>query len=95
METYIASRISNGNKLFPCKIAIDTMGVTVVIPGFFKGEEKTIPFQRIASVQVQTPLVGYSSISIESTGEGLIYAHGFTKREVREMKRIILEKLNK
>lgn len=92
MGTYIASRVSDGNKLFRCKIVIDALGVTVHIPGFFRGEEKTIPFSRIASVQIQTPLVGYSSISIESTGEGLIYAHGFTKREVKEMKTTILER---
>ncbi|HET8964464.1 MAG TPA: site-specific integrase [Chitinophagales bacterium] len=60
MGTYIASRVSDGNKLFPCKIVIDALGVTVHIPGFFRGEEKTIPFSRIASVQIQTPLVGYS-----------------------------------
>jgi hypothetical protein len=94
MSTYTASRVSEGNRIFPCKIVIDTLGVTVHIPGLFKGEERTIPFKRISSVDIQTPLIGYSSISIESTGEGLIYAHGFTKSEVKEMKRTILGKLN-
>lgn len=94
MSTYTASRLSEGNKVFPCKIIIDNSGVTIRVPGFFRGEERTIPFKRIASVDVQCPLIGYSSISIESTGDGLIYAHGFTKSEVKEMKRTMLEKIN-
>lgn len=92
MSTYTAARLSDGNKLFPCKITIDNMGVTVHIPGFFRGEERTIPFKRIACVDIQCPLIGYSSISIESTGDGVIYAHGFSKSEVKEMKQRILDK---
>jgi len=44
-------------------------------------------------VDVDCPLVGYSTIIIQTTGEGKIDAHGFTKSEVIEMKKMILEKI--
>jgi hypothetical protein len=93
METFIASRLTGGNRIFPSKIIIDNLGVTLKIPGFFSGNEKTIPFNRISSVDIDCPFVGYSTIIIETTGEGQIQANGFTKDEVKRMKQIILGKL--
>ena len=93
METFIASRLSEGNKTFPIKIIIDTMGVTLKHPGLFSGQEQTVPFSRISSVDVDSPLVGYSTIIINTTGQGKIEAHGFTKAEVNTMKKMILEKI--
>lgn len=93
MKTYTASRLSEGNKLFPCIITIDDNTITLKQPGLFKGKESTIPMTSIASVDIETPLVGYSNIIIETTGEGKIRAHGFTKSEVKEMKSAILSRL--
>jgi uncharacterized membrane protein YdbT with pleckstrin-like domain len=93
MKTYTASRLSSGNKMFPIKILIDDLGVTLKHPGVFSGQEKTIPFSRVSSVDVDCPFIGYSTIMIQTTGEGQITAHGFTKAEVGEMKKIILEKI--
>ena len=64
------------------------------MPSFFSGEETTIPYSRISSVNVNSPFVGYSDIIIETTGEGKIQVHGFTKDEVTEMKQFILQKIN-
>jgi hypothetical protein len=38
--------------------------------------------------------VGYSSIHIHTTGEGMINVHGFLRREVEEMKRTLLARIN-
>ena len=94
MEIFIASRLTAGNKLFPAEIIIDQDGITLKIPGFLSGNEKTIPYTRISSVDINCPLIGYSTISIETTGEGSIKAHGFTKREVSRIKELILAKIN-
>lgn len=94
MEMFIASRLTAGNKVFPCKISIDQHGVTLKIPGLFSGNEKTIPYTRIASVDIVCPFIGYSTIIIGTTGEGSIKAHGFLKNEVVKMKELILEKIN-
>ncbi len=93
MKNYTASRLSEGNKVFPITLQIDDLGVTLKHPGLFSGQEKTIPFSRVSSVDVDCPLVGYSTIMIQTTGEGKIAAHGFTKSEVVEMKKMILEKI--
>ena len=93
METFIASRLAQGNRVFPSTIIIDQLGVTLKVPSLFSGNEKTIPFTRISSVDIDIPMVGYSTIIINTTGEGNIRAHGFTKAEVTRMKTMILEKL--
>jgi uncharacterized membrane protein YdbT with pleckstrin-like domain len=93
MEIFIASRLTAGNKLFPAEIIIDQDGITLKIPGLFSGNEKTIPYSRISSVDINCPLIGYSTISIETTGEGSIKAHGFTKTEVKRIKERILAKI--
>lgn len=93
MTTYTASRLTEGNRFFPSKIIIDNVGVTLKDPSLFSGKEKTIPFSKISSVDIDCPFVGYSSIIIETTGEGTIAAHGFTKKEVKQMKEFILKKI--
>lgn len=93
MPTFIASRLTGGNRIFPDQLIIDDIGVTLKEPGLFSGEEKTIPFSRISSVETECPLVGYSTIIIETTGEGGINVDGFTKDEVIEMKRLIISKM--
>lgn len=93
METFVASRLTDGNKIFPAKIIIDELGVTLKIPSLFSGSEKTIPFGRISSVDIDCPFIGFSTIIIETTGEGKIKAHGFTKAEVERMKALILAKI--
>ncbi len=93
METFTATRLAEGNRLFPSTINIDQQGITLKVPGLFSGNEKTIPFNRISSVDIDCPMVGYSTIIINTTGEGNIRAHGFTKEEVTRMKTIILEKI--
>lgn len=84
----IASRISEGNKIFPAEIHVETTGVTIKIPGLFSGESKHFDFQHIASVDIETPLIGYSTITIYAGGTQMS-AHGFTKSEVKQVKEAI------
>jgi len=93
MEFFKASRLTSGNRIFPAKISIDQRGVTLKIPGLFSGDEKTVPYSRISSVNTISPFIGYSTIIIETTGEGSIQAHGFLKSEVKQMKEIILSRM--
>ena len=93
MEKFTASRLTSGNKMFPAVITVDQIGVTIKMPSLFSGSEKTIPFSRISSVNIDCPLIGFSTIIIETTGEGAITAHGFTKKEVLRMKDLILSKI--
>lgn len=93
MKTFLASRLTNGNRVFPSKIIIDDLSVTLKDSGLFSGKEKTVPYSRISSVNIECPFVGFSKIIIETTGEGRIEEHGFTSSEVKEMKALILKKI--
>ncbi len=94
MAIFIASRLTTGNKLFPSRISIEENGVTLKIPGLFSGNEKTVPYTRISSVDIICPFIGFSTIVISTTGEGNIRAHGFLKNEVVRMKELILARIN-
>jgi len=95
MQEFTASRLSEGNKFFPSHIIIDDNGVTLKVPGFFSGKETTILFGSISSVDIETPFIGFSTISIETKGEGKIIAKGFTKSEVTQMKELVLDNMKK
>jgi hypothetical protein len=84
-----ASRLSNGNKIFPARIIIEPIGITLKIPGLFGGKEKTIPFHLISSVKLKTPFIGYSTIIIYSVGWDVITAAGFTAADVTAIKKQI------
>ena len=93
MQRYTASRLTAGNRLFPAQLLIDEMGVTLKKPSLFSGQETSVPYSRIASVNIECPVVGYSTIHIQTTGEGMITVHGFLRREVEEMKRTLLGRI--
>jgi hypothetical protein len=93
MQRYTASRLTAGNRLFPAQLHIDDMGVTLKKPSLFSGQETSVPYSRIASVNIECPVVGYSTIHIQTTGEGMITVHGFLRREVEEMKHILLGRI--
>mgnify|MGYP000846706640 FL=1 len=94
MKIYKASKLSGStSKIFPHQIIIGESSVTISQPGLFSAKEKTIPFSKIASVNIDCPLFGFSTIRIETTGEGNIESSGFTKAEVTEMKQFILSKI--
>jgi Short C-terminal domain len=87
---FTASRLSEGNKIFPSEIYLDQNGITINIPGLFSGETKQFDFNHIASVEIDTPLIGYSTITIFAGGTKMS-AHGFTKAEAKEIKKGIEE----
>lgn len=94
MKRFTASRLTAGNRIFPAQLHIDGVGVTLKLPSLFSGKETTVPYSRIASVNIECPVVGFSSIHIQTTGEGMITLHGFMRNEVEEMKRDILARIN-
>ena len=93
MKKFTASRITTGNSLFPEEVTISDKFVTIRKPAIFSEKERTISFNKIASVDVYCPLIGFSSIILETTGEDKIEISGFLKAEVKEMKNIILSML--
>ena len=89
MKTFEASRLSEGNKLFPAKIDIDNFGVTLKIPGLLGGKEKTLSYQQISSVSIESPMMGYSKITFDTLGFDRIVATGFSKADAQEIKQMV------
>ena len=86
--TYTASRISEANALFPPTIIFNDEGVCIKSPALLHHNTDFIPYGHIASVNIHTPLVGFSTITFFAYGRS-ISVHGFLKREVEEMKEIV------
>jgi hypothetical protein len=85
---FTASRLSEGNKLFPTEIYLEPTGITIKTPGLFSGESKHFDYNLIALVEIDTPLIGFSTIRI-FTGGSQFSANGFSKAEVNQMKKAI------
>ena len=88
-KTYTASRISEGNVLFPPTIIFDDNGLTVRCPFIFSGKSTYIPYSCISSVHIETPIVGFSTISFYAFGN-LVSIHGFLRSEAIQMRQIII-----
>lgn len=91
-KVYIASRISEGNRLFPAEIHIEDTEIMLKFPGIFSGKSRHIVYQQIEGVNIDTPMIGYSTITFVVGGEKLV-GHGFTEDDVTEIKQICTEKI--
>lgn len=85
---YTASRLADGNKLFPPEITILDDGIQVKIPGFFSGQDTYLYYNQISFVDAKTPLIGYSTLTI-GTDAGFVTVHGFSKSDVEAIKNAI------
>jgi hypothetical protein len=90
MREFFASRLTQGNELFPTRIRISEVGVSIRQPGFFSGKERTISFRHIASVEIDCPFIGYSTIQIQTTGQEMFTIHGFNSYEASTMRDLII-----
>ena len=85
---YTASRLSDGNSLFPAEIHTEDNGIKVRIPGFMSGKNTFIPYANISGVSVDSPMVGYSTISFFAQGKQ-ISVHGFSQNDADSIKNAI------
>ena len=91
MELFTANRLSNGNGLFPLEIIIDDIGVTIRKPGLIRATEKTISYNIISSVELHSPLLGFTKIKINSIGMDSTLAEGFERYDAEQIKKLIYE----
>ena len=88
-ETFVASRWTSGNRLFPTKLLVSPMRVSRVKPRMFGSNEQSIPMTKVASVHISTG-VFWSEIRIESTGgSDPITSHGHRKADAQRIRDLI------
>jgi hypothetical protein len=88
-ETFVASRWTRGNLLFPTVIEVTETAVVRRKRSWFSSNEMSIHLQRVASVHVETGLL-WSDILIESTGgTDPVASHGHRKADAQRIKELV------
>jgi hypothetical protein len=88
-ETFVASRWTKGNLLFPIRIVVNSLHVIKVKPRFFGSTEESIAIAQVASVQISTGMV-WSNIRIDSAGgTNPITSHGHRKADAQRIRDLI------
>jgi hypothetical protein len=90
MKKFTASRLAEGEHLFPSEIILESKGLTIKISGIFNNKEEYFDYDKISNVSIETPMVGYSTITFHAANSR-VSAHGFTKDDVKQIKKAIQE----
>jgi hypothetical protein len=89
VETFAASRWTQGNFLFPTKLVVSPQRVSRIKSRLFGSNEETIAMSKVASVHISTG-VFWSEIRIESTGgTDPITSHGHRKADAQRVRDLI------
>jgi hypothetical protein len=96
METkeFTASRLSDDNKLMPNRYKINDFGITIIEPGVFKDTQKSYAFFDIETVELENPLIGFSTVKIKIEDE-LIAIKGLYNTDAEEMLDLIQQGIAK
>jgi hypothetical protein len=89
VESFVASRWTRGNLLFPTRIVVGDQSVMRRKRSWFTLSEESIHIRNVASVLIKTGLI-WSELCIESSGgKDPIQSHGHTKGDARRVKELI------
>ena len=90
-HVFRASRLSQGNRLFPTQVVISPSSVTHFTPQWIGKLEESIHISHVASIKIDTNIM-FSDVVIETTGgHNPVRCHGHSKADAVEMKRLIEE----
>ncbi len=88
-ESFVASRLTLGNHLFPTVVEVTDSAVIRRRRTLFRRSEESIHLQRIASVRIETGLI-WSDLIIESTGgSDPITSHGHHKADAERIRDLV------
>ncbi|TKC61243.1 hypothetical protein FBD94_11910 [Pedobacter hiemivivus] len=91
---FTASRLSEGNKVFPTEIHLEENSIEIKSPGLFCGDSKYLNYEDITSIEVDSPMIGFSTLRLFLTGNK-IEISGFSKSDIKQIRQIIEEAKNK
>jgi len=91
-ESFVASRWTRGNLLFPTRIVVGEQSVMRRKRSWLTLSEESIHIRNVASVLIRTGLI-WSELCIESSGgRDPIQSHGHAKGDARRIKELIEER---
>ena len=89
VHVFKASRLTQGNFVFPTRIEVGPHHVTRVKPRLAGRDEESIPIHKVASVSIQTGIL-WADIRIDSSGGSQpIRSHGHTRGDARRIRDLI------
>lgn len=89
IESFRASRLTRGNRLFPTVIEVGDKSVTRRKRSWFNRDEISVSIAKVASVHIITGLL-WSEIRIESSGgTDAMVSHGHRKSDALRIKELI------
>lgn len=93
-KIFVASMLAKGNHVFQASITILDDGIKVRIPGFWRDNETYLSFDEIKGIELTMPswytVLIYSTVQFYARGIR-VEAHGFTKSDAQQIKRLIEE----
>ena len=88
-ESFHASRLTQGNRLFPTVIEVSDKAVTRRKRSWFSRDEISVSITKVASVHIKTGLI-WSEVLIESSGgSDPMTSRGHSKSDARRIKELI------
>ena len=88
-ESFQASRLTRGNRLFPTVIEVGDKAVTRRKRSWFSRDEISVSITKVASVHIKTGMF-WSEVLIESSGgSDPLASHGHFRRDARRIKELI------
>jgi hypothetical protein len=86
IESFQASRLTRGNRLFPTIIEVSDKAVTRRKRSWFSRDEISVSITKVASVHIKTGML-WSEVLIESTGgSDPLSSRGHSKGDARRIK---------
>jgi hypothetical protein len=87
-HVFVASRLSEGNRLFPTQVAITPTSVVHYTPHWIGRHEHSINIAHVASVRIDTGFL-FSDVYIETSGGASpVKCHGHRKHDALEMQHL-------
>lgn len=88
-EVFRASRLTNGNRVFPTQVIVTPHSVVHYTPQWVGRHEHSIHIAHVSSVRIDTGLL-FSDVVIETTGgSGAIRCRGHRKGDAVRIKQLI------
>ena len=89
IESFRASRLTRGNRLFPTVIEVGDKSVTRRKRSWLSRDEISVSIAKVASVHIKTGML-WSEIRIESSGgTDAMVSHGHRKSDALRIKELI------
>lgn len=86
MSIFTASPLSSGNLFYPIEVHTENDTLTLKKPGLIRGRDKTIPYNKITSVEVYSPIFGFSKVIISCYGMDNLTIEGFERYVAEEIR---------